>query len=59
MISIPIVELNRYLEEQIKNTQCNIDNEVEEDTLTAEKAIRLSTKMRVFNIVKLYINKEE
>ena len=59
MISIPIVELNKYLDEQINTTRLTIDNEIENDALSMDMMIRLSTKIKAFKLVKLYINKEE
>lgn len=58
MISIAVTELNEYIDGQIQSARDGMDNEIENDTLTNDKAIRLSTKIKAFNIIRLYINKE-
>lgn len=58
-ISVPTAELNIHLDKLIQGAMDNIDNEVESDTFSRDKMIRLSTKIKAFKIVKTYINKEE
>jgi len=53
-----IKELNEFIDRLISASKSTIDNEIEKDTFTPDKAIRLSTKIKALNIVKDYINKE-